>query len=52
MEVLKDIVSAIPKIPMGQKSLSDAPAVELSDYEKAIKRGEAIAAIVNGKEEK
>lgn len=52
MEVLKDIVSAIPKIPMGQKSLSDAPTVELSDYEKAIKRGEEIAAIVNGKEKK
>lgn len=52
MEVLKDIVSAMPKIPLGQKSLSDAPATELSDTEKAIKRGEAIAAIVNGKEEK
>ena len=52
MEVLKDIVSAIPKVPMGQESLSDTSAVELSDYEKAIKRGEEIAAIVNGKEEK
>lgn len=51
MEVLKDIVAVIPKVPLGQKSLSDAPATELSDTEKAIKRGEAIAAIVNGKEE-
>lgn len=43
-----ELFDAMPKIPLGQKSLSDAPAVELSDTEKAIKRGEAIAAIVNG----
>ena len=43
-----ELFDAMPKIPLGQKSLSDAPATELSDIEKAIKRGEAIAAIVNG----
>ena len=43
-----ELFDAMPKIPLGQKSLSDAPTVELSDTEKAIKRGEAIAAIVNG----
>ena len=43
-----ELFDAMPKIPLGQKSLSDAPATELSDTEKAIKRGEAIAAIVNG----
>ena len=47
-----ELFDAMPKIPLGQKSLSDAPTVELSDTEKAIKRGEAIAAIVNGKEKK
>ena len=43
-----ELFDAMPKIPLGQKSLSDAPTTELSDTEKAIKRGEAIAAIVNG----
>ena len=43
-----ELFDAMPKVPLGQKSLSDAPAVELSDTEKAIKRGEAIAAFANG----
>ena len=47
-----ELFDAMPKISLGQKSLSDAPTTELSDTEKAIKRGEAIAAIVNGKEKK
>ena len=52
LKFFDEMFAAMPKIPLGQKSLSDAPATELSDTEKAIKRGEAIAAIVNGKEEK
>lgn len=43
-----ELFDAMPKVSLGQKSLSDAPTTELSDTEKAIKRGEAIAAIVNG----
>lgn len=47
MEVLKDIVSAMPKIPMGQTSKNDSGKVELSDVEKAIARGKAITDCAN-----
>ena len=51
MKFFDDMFEAMPKVPMGQISYSDKPEVELSEYDKAIKRGKAIAAIVNGKEE-
>ena len=52
MKFFDDLFEAMPKITMGQISQSDKPAVELSEYEKAIARGNAIATIVNGKEDK
>ncbi|MBR0167105.1 MAG: hypothetical protein IJQ08_00365 [Synergistaceae bacterium] len=51
MKFFDDMFEAMSKVPMGQISHSDKPEVELSEYDKAIKRGQAIAAIVNGKEE-
>ncbi|MBQ6664915.1 MAG: hypothetical protein IJM68_04930 [Synergistaceae bacterium] len=47
LKFFDEIFKAMPKIPMGQGSTSEAPKVELSDVEKAIARGKAIAASVN-----
>ncbi len=47
LKFFDDLFEGMPKMPMTQLGNSEAPSVELSDIEKAIKRGEAIAASVN-----
>ena len=42
-----ELFEMMPKMPMTQLGNSEAPSVELSDVEKAIERGKAIAASVN-----
>ena len=42
-----ELFESMPKMPMKQVSSNEAPAVELSDVDKAIERGKAIAASVN-----
>ncbi|MBQ4430878.1 MAG: hypothetical protein II877_05195 [Synergistaceae bacterium] len=42
-----ELFELMPKMPMTQLGNSEAPSVELSDVEKAIERGKAIAASVN-----
>ncbi len=42
-----ELFDMMPKMPMTQLGNSEAPSVELSDVEKAIERGKAIAASVN-----
>ena len=46
-----ELFEAMPKVQMGQVSSNNGGSVELSDYDKAVERGKAIAAIVNGKKE-
>ena len=42
-----ELFEAMPKVPLEQKSLNDGGKVELSDVEKAIARGQAIADSAN-----
>ena len=42
-----ELFEGMPKLPMTQVSSAEAPRVELSDVDKAIERGKAIAASVN-----
>ena len=42
-----ELFEMMPKMPMTQLGNSEAPSVELSDVEKAIERGKAIAASLN-----
>lgn len=44
-----ELFEVMPKVQMGQASGNNGGSVELSDYDKAVERGKAIAAIVNGK---
>jgi hypothetical protein len=46
LKFFDDLFSGLPKVPMGQIGSGEAPSRELSDIEKAKKRGEAIAATV------
>ena len=43
LKFFDDLFDGMPKIPMTQLGNSEAPSVELSDVEKAIERGKAIA---------
>ena len=44
-----ELFEAMPKVQLGQASSNNGGNIELSDYDKAVERGKAIAAIVNGK---
>ena len=46
LKFFDELFSGLPKVPMGQIGSSDTPPHELSDVERAKKRGEAIAASV------
>ena len=46
-----ELFKAIPRVQFRQASSNNAGGIELSDYDKAVERGKAIAAIVNGKKE-
>ena len=47
LKFFDELFEAMPKVQLGQTSLQEAPKTELSDYDKAIERGKAIAACVN-----
>ena len=47
LQFFDELFEGMPKMPMSQLGNSDAPSVELSDVEKAIERGKAIAAIAH-----
>lgn len=47
LKFFDELFEGMPKMPMTQLGNSEAPSVELSDVEKAIERGKAIAASVN-----
>lgn len=42
-----ELFEIMPKVPMTQKSTADTPSTELSDYEKAVAIGKAIAGTAN-----
>lgn len=46
LKFFDDLFEGMPKVPMTQISSSDAPAKELSDIDKAIEHGKAIAAMI------
>ena len=47
LQFFDELFEGMPKMPMSQLGNSDAPSVDLSDVEKAIERGKAIAAIAH-----
>ena len=47
LKFFDELFDGMPKMPMTQLGNSASPSVELSDVEKAIERGKAIAASVN-----
>ena len=47
LKFFDELFDGLPKIPMTQISSSEKPAVELSDTQKAIERGKAIAEALN-----
>ena len=49
LKFFDELFSGLPKVPMGQIGSGETPSRELSDVEKAKKRGEAIAATVMAK---
>ena len=51
LKFFDELFEAMPKVQLGQKSTADTQPVELSDLQKAIERGKAIAAMVNGEGE-
>ena len=46
LKFFDELFEGLPKVPMGQIGSGETPPHELSDVEKAKKRGEAIAASV------
>ncbi len=50
MKFFDELFEGLPKVPMGQLGSGETPSRELSDVEKAKKRGEAIAASVTAQE--
>ena len=46
LKFFDELFEGLPKVPLGQIGSSDTPSIELSDVERAKKRGEAIAATV------
>ena len=51
LKFFDELFEAMPKVQLGQAGSNNAGGIELSDYDKAVERGKAIAAIVNGKKE-
>ena len=47
LKFFDELFDGMPKMPMTQLGNSEAPSIELSDVEKAIERGKAIAASMN-----
>lgn len=47
LKFFDELFEGMPKVPMTQLGNSEAPAVELSDVDRAIERGKAIAASMN-----